>query len=78
MLAYTSIGTAGLSTLFTGIEYGFTSSKFASSSASTALVLVTLGQSKWIGALGGTKVATKVTQFAHDLVSPITGVLSLF
>ncbi|MFE3640618.1 hypothetical protein ACFXOM_06305 [Streptomyces sp. NPDC059169] len=70
------MGSAALSTLFTGFEYGFTSSEFVSFAAGTALVLVTFGQSKWIGALGGTKVATKVTQFAHDLVSPITSTLS--
>lgn len=82
--AWVSLATAGLSTVFTGIEYGIFNGKFASSAAGTALALVTFGQSKWIGALsevGGTvvaPVATKVTQFAHDLVSPITGVLSLF
>jgi hypothetical protein len=84
VFAYISLGAAGLSTVFTGIEYGFTSGEFASSAGSTALGLLTFGQSKWIGALsevGGkvvAPVATKVTQFAHDLVSPITGVLSLF
>ncbi|GAA2435320.1 hypothetical protein ACFPFX_30275 [Streptomyces mauvecolor] len=48
---------------------------FKSSLAGTALGLIAFGQSKWIGALGGSQVATKITQFGHDLVSPVTGLL---
>jgi hypothetical protein len=41
--------------------------------------VLTFGQSKWIGAAGGSTVVTKVSQFGHDLISPVTGVLgSLF
>ncbi|MFJ1732422.1 hypothetical protein [Streptomyces sp. NPDC088254] len=77
--AYASLGFAGLNTLFTGIGYGWGSSEFKSSVASTALGVLTFGQSKWIGTLGGTKAATKITQFGHDLISPVTGLLgSLF
>ncbi|MFB6835370.1 ALF repeat-containing protein [Streptomyces hydrogenans] len=76
VLGYVSLGAGALSAVFTGMEYGFTSSEFAASAGSALLGLVTFGQSKWIGALGGTKAATKVTQFAHDLVSPIVGTLS--
>jgi hypothetical protein len=75
---YTSMAFAGLNTLFTGIGYGWTSSQFKSSLASTALGVLTFGQSKWIGAIGAGTVATKITQFGHDLVSPVTSLLSLF
>ncbi len=73
---------AGLNTVFTGIGYGWTSSEFKSSLASTALGVLTFGQSKWIGQLSKYEdkvlapVATKITQFGHDLISPVTGVLS--
>ncbi|MFV8132782.1 hypothetical protein [Streptomyces syringium] len=74
--AYASLAFGGLNALFTGIGYGWTSSEFKSSLGSLALGVITFGQSKWIGALGGGKVATKLTQFGHDLVSPVTGELS--
>ncbi|MER5604385.1 hypothetical protein ABT085_46420, partial [Streptomyces sp. NPDC002265] len=85
---YVSLGTAAISTVFTGFEYGFGSREFAMSAAGTALGLITFGQSQAIGALGKVAikgvvtevapVATHITQFAHDLVSPVTGLLSLF
>lgn len=76
-----SLATAGLSSLFTGLEYEFSSGEFSSSAGGTALGLLTFGQSKWIGAItkAGDEaiapVATKIGQFGHDLVSPITGTL---
>ncbi|MYS40697.1 hypothetical protein GTY23_05470, partial [Streptomyces sp. SID5998] len=76
---YASLAFTGLNVLFTGIGYGWTSSEFQSSLGSAALSLITFGQSKWIGALGGAKVATKLTQVGHDLISPVTGLVgSLF
>ncbi|MCF3144601.1 hypothetical protein [Streptomyces platensis] len=63
--------------MFTGIEHGFGSQQFWQSAGSAVLGLITFGQSKWIGALSAGKVATKITQFGHDLVSPITGLLGL-
>ncbi|MFJ6787055.1 hypothetical protein [Streptomyces angustmyceticus] len=74
-LGYTSLAFTGLNVLFTGIGYGWSSGEFRSSLAGAALSVVTFGQSKWIGALGGSQVATKITQFGHDLISPITGLL---
>ncbi|MEU1771112.1 MULTISPECIES: ALF repeat-containing protein [Streptomyces] len=74
-LAIASVALGGISALFTGIEHGFTSSEFWASAGSAALGLITFGQSKWIGAVGGSKVVTKITQFGHDLVSPVTGLL---
>jgi hypothetical protein len=77
--AYTSLAFSGLNVLFTGIGYGLSSSEFKSSLGSAALGVLTFGQSKWIGAAGGSTVVTKVSQFGHDLISPVTGVLgSLF
>ncbi|WP_329145194.1 hypothetical protein OIU91_10805 [Streptomyces sp. NBC_01456] len=61
--------------MFTGIGYGLTGVEFKSSLARAALSVITFGQSKWIGALSGSQVATKITQIGHDLVSPITGLL---
>ncbi|WP_330287166.1 hypothetical protein [Streptomyces sp. NBC_00576] len=43
-----AMGAGALSTLFTSIEYGFTSGEFMWSAAGTALSLVTYGQSRWI------------------------------
>ncbi|MDN3058785.1 hypothetical protein PH213_30415 [Streptomyces sp. SRF1] len=77
IFASVSLALGGISAVFTGIEHGFTSQKFWGSVGSASLALITFGQSKWIGALGGGKVVTKITQFGHDLVSPITGLLGL-
>ncbi|WP_328741511.1 hypothetical protein OG436_01790 [Streptomyces caniferus] len=74
-LGYASLAFTGLNVLFTGIGYGLTGVEFKSSLVSAALSVITFGQSKWIGALGGSQVATKITQIGHDLVSPITGLL---
>ncbi len=81
-LGIASVAVSGISTILTGIGYGWNSSEFWSSAGSTALGLVTFGQSQWIGALskvGGkavAPVATKITQFGHDLISPVTSTLS--
>ncbi|WP_234008761.1 hypothetical protein [Streptomyces sp. Mg1] len=75
---------SAISTVLNGFAYGWTSSEFQASLGGTALGLITFGQSQWIGALGkvGGKVvapvATKITQFGHDLISPVTSLLSLF
>lgn len=74
--AIASIALGGISAVFTGIEHGFSSQDFWKSVGSASLGLITFGQSNWIGALGGGKVVTKLTQFGHDLISPITGLLS--
>ncbi|MFF9135544.1 hypothetical protein ACF1AY_35235 [Streptomyces sp. NPDC014776] len=42
--------------IFTGIGWGLDSPQLRSSLASAALGVVTFGQSKWIGALGVTKL----------------------
>ena len=79
VLGWVSLASAGLSTLFTGIEHGFGSSEFAGSLVGTSLGLLTFGQSKWIGAtLEGvaSPVAKRVTQLGSDIISPITGTLS--
>ncbi|MFJ5637060.1 hypothetical protein ACIQF5_31065 [Streptomyces goshikiensis] len=79
-----SVGMSAISTVLNGFAYGWTSSEFQASLGGTALGLITFGQSQWIGALGkvGGKVvapvATKITQFGHDLISPVTSLLSLF
>ncbi|WP_232543895.1 ALF repeat-containing protein [Streptomyces buecherae] len=75
VLGASSLAFAGISSIFTGIGYGFTGGKFVSSLAGTALGALTFGQTRLISAFGGTSVATKVTNFGHDLVSPITGSL---
>ncbi|WP_208647980.1 ALF repeat-containing protein [Streptomyces tirandamycinicus] len=81
--AAVSMGASGLGTLFTGIEYGFTSSEFIDSAIGTGLSLVTFGQSKWIGAadkgLGGKlikPVVGKIADVGEDVVSGATKVLS--
>ncbi|MEV8390509.1 MULTISPECIES: hypothetical protein [unclassified Streptomyces] len=82
ILGWVSVGSAALSTLFTGIEHGFGSSEFAGSLVGTSLGLLTFGQSKWIGAtLDGvvSPIARRATQLGSDIISPITGTLtSLF
>lgn len=79
---WVSMGSAGLSTLFTGIEYGVDSGEFLGSLTGTGLGVLTLGQSKWIGhVLGGvaSPIAKRASQLGSDLISPITGALgSLF
>ncbi|MCI3927888.1 ALF repeat-containing protein [Streptomyces sp. AN091965] len=66
----------GANVVFTGLGYGWTSRKFFTSLAGGGLALLTFGQSKWIGAMGGSRAVTKVSQFGHDLISPVTSWLT--
>lgn len=77
---YASLAFSGISALSNGIGYGWNSRQFKESAASAALGLITFGQSKWIGTLANfkgasklTKFGVKITEFGHDLISPITG-----
>ncbi|MGO4463159.1 hypothetical protein AB4039_38690, partial [Streptomyces sp. M-16] len=81
-LGIASMAVSGISTVLTRFAYGWNSSQFWASAGSTALGVLTFGQSQWIGSLskvGGkvvAPVATKITQFGHDLISPVTSTLS--
>ena len=75
--AAVSTGASAISTVFTGIEHGFTSSDFWWSAAGTGLSLVTYGQSKWLGALKPASTAVKpvvgkIAGVVEDGVSSIT------
>lgn len=72
------MGAGALSTLFTGIEHGFTSSEFMWAAAGTALSLVTYGQSKWITPVAKrvAPVVKEVAEEGKELVSSITSGLS--
>ncbi|MEV5944589.1 IS110 family transposase [Streptomyces sp. NPDC051994] len=70
-----SIASAGVNTIFTGIGWGLDSPEFKQSLGNTSLALITFGQSKWLQAAGAGKAVPKISQFAHDLVSPVTWTL---
>lgn len=73
-----AMGAGALGTLFTGIEYGFTSSEFMWSAGGTALSLVTYGQSRWVTPVAKSvaPVVKKVAEEGKELVSSITSGLS--
>lgn len=72
-----SMVSSTLGTLFTGIEYGFTSSKFGHSVAKTALNLIFFGQGTAIGKLaGGGGVIKTATQLGMGVGSQIIGALT--
>jgi hypothetical protein len=78
IFAGVSVGAGVLSTLFTGIEYGFTSSAFAWSAAGSALSVVTFGESKLLTPVAKevAPVVKEVAQEGGELVSSITSGLS--
>ncbi|WP_244410104.1 hypothetical protein [Streptomyces albofaciens] len=80
---WSSLGASVFSTLFTAYGRGLDSAEFRKSAGSTLLGLITFGQSGLIKKLGdfdeaskATQIGTAITQFGHDLISPITSLLS--
>ncbi|MEV6421048.1 hypothetical protein [Streptomyces sp. NPDC051662] len=74
-----SFGAAALSSVFTGIEHGFSSGEFYDSAIGTALNVFTRGQSKWLVPAAKkviSPVVNKVAEEGKELVSSITSGLS--